>query len=163
MDALRSTLIAVLSATAAIAQDSFSVNSGTGSSGLICAPWSCTPTALAAARGFPLGLVVAGSGPEPRVLLLSVQPPVCLPVPGIGGALQVQQPIVLFQDFLWGHIYVNSGPLPNTCSGWMGFGRLPWPSTLPAGFRVVAQTLSFHTANGIGLSAFSNAVEITAL
>lgn len=164
MNTLRSSLFALVAASSVMAQDGLAVDSvAGGGSGLVCAPWSCTPTTLSAPRGDRLALAAMGSVFEPRLLLISGSSAICVPVPGIGGALQVQQPVVLFQPFLWGRFNVSGAPGQVVCSGWIGMSSIPWPTTVPAGLRIVIQTLSLSTTGGLGLSAFSNAVEITAL
>lgn len=163
MNTTRTILFALLVSAAATAQDRLAVSSGLSGSGTVCDPWSCTPTTVSAVRGYALSLTAAGSVAQPRALLLSFPPAICVPIAGIDGALQVSQPMALYLPMTWRRIYVNPGPGQSACGGWMGFGRLPWPTTIPVGFQVVVQTLSFTSGpNGVALLSFSNAVEVTA-
>lgn len=160
----RHLLLGALVAVGATAQSvQFAVNSGLGSSGLLCNPTSCTPSSLQAATGFPVQLMTQGGViGSPSFLLLSHATAPCVAVPGFAGALLVQSPgLALPISFQWAHFHV-SGAGGAVCGGWIGFVNLPLPPSAPSGSSMAMQLLSESVdASMQPVWTFSNVVVLT--
>ncbi|MFT4516047.1 MAG: hypothetical protein ACI89X_003557 [Planctomycetota bacterium] len=133
----------------------FAVAGPNGMSGFPCDPVTCTPATVDADSGDTLALRLKGARYQPHLLLLSIAPAPCVPVPGFAGALLVQPPGVIFiMDLSWYNVFVT-GPGP-TCGGWIGMQLVPVPA-LPMNMVIYLQTLAPIN----GQLTFSNAVEVT--
>lgn len=163
MRTLLPALTLLLATAAAPAQTiALAAASAAAASGTVCDPWTCTPAPLAAPRGSQLALIAAGAIQQPHFLLVSIPPALCVPVPGLAGSLIAPLPAAIAPlPLSWGRIYVT-GPGQVVCSGWMGFGSLPLPATIPVGSQFLLQALALVPRPVDGAQwTLSNAVALT--
>ena len=160
MQAIKGLVSLILTCGAAIpAQDVIlQMVSSRGSSGSLCAPWSCTPAGLTVDAGGNVQILTRGAAFSPHVLMVAGPRAQCVQIPGFARSLILRPPVIAaFLPLGWGRIYVN-GPPPR-CGGWIGFARVTIPVGVPRGTIFLAQAVAAPLRSPI--PAFSSAISVT--
>ena len=160
MQAIQGLVSLILTCGAAIpSQDVImQMASSRGSSGSLCAPWSCTPAKLTVDVGGTVQILTKGAVSAPHFLIVAGPRAQCVQIPGFVRSLILRPPVIVaFLPLVIGRIYVN-GPPPR-CGGWVGFARFTVPAGVPRGSIFLAQAVVAGLQSPIPM--FSNAISVT--
>jgi len=146
---------------------SLTVRDGVGGlAGGICGPWSCIPSPLTVPAGTNLSIEIGAPWYTPHFLMVALPPSQCAVIPGFGGSLIVQPPVVslLMAPTSLTRYYISWGPGPHPhCTTFTSWSALQLPPNLPSGAQLLLQAVGPDFWIAPDPFAFSNAVMVNIL